>query len=101
MMAEHKYAELLRAAAEDENARFDCDGGLKNQTIEQVILGKQYNWRVAEKTKRKVKKWLWATDDGYTTDYLLSEDEIAVVNCDGNRINYTTKLLWSETEFEE
>jgi len=87
-MMEHKHAALLRMAADNADQRFDCDD-IENSRIANVVCYPQYNWRPV-KTTKKIKRWLWADKDGFM-HYVMSSESVA---------KYTTKLLWTETEFE-
>lgn len=94
---EHKHAHLLRMAADNADQLFECDDKTlftDPQTIFQVLTYWGFNWRPVKQAK-KIKRWLWATNDGLVTSSMYSEKEI--VELDGD---YPIKLLWSETEFE-
>jgi len=91
---EHKHADLLRMAADNEEQLFECDSYPKGENIYFVLAYPEGNWQPVKQTK-KIKRWLWATNDGLVTSSMYSEKEI--VELDGD---YPIKLLWSETEFE-
>jgi len=96
---EHKHADLLRMAADNADQLFRCDTSNrafigKWVNIQTVLQNPDYNWRPVKQTK-KIKRWLWSDKDGCLLNDLYSEKE--VLKFDGD---YTTKLLWSETEFE-
>lgn len=96
MTSEHKHAELLRLAADNKDQLFECDEIGTKYDITFLLKYPQYNWRPV-KTTKKIKRWLWADKDGGLTSDMYSDSEIkAKWWADG----YTTKLLWSETEFE-
>jgi len=90
---EHKHAKLLRMAADNADQLFECDG-CNESPIDTVLNHPQLNWRPVKQTK-KIKRWLWCTDDGDVGSIMLSDDEQSMAHDP-----YTTKLLWSETEFE-
>lgn len=101
-MMEHKHAKLLRMAADNADQLFECDddGFYPNGSykIESVLIYPGYNW-LPVKTTKKIKRWLWADKHGRITERLFTELE--VTNRYARALNeYTTKLLWSETEFE-
>jgi len=96
-MMEHKHAALLRIAADNADQLFECDGIDTEVTLGKIASVAMYpekNWRPVKITK-KIKRWMWADKDGYTSGSLHSEEEIENLKQD-----YTIKLLWSETEFE-
>jgi hypothetical protein len=90
---EHKHAHLLRMAADNEDQLFECrDKNWKSLPINTVLQYPELNWRPVKQTKT-IKRWLWAHENGIMSAFLLTEQE-AFLRA------YTTKLLWSETEFE-
>jgi len=98
---EHKHADLLRMAADNADQLFECDDKTlftDPQTIFQVLTYWGFNWRPVKQTK-KIKRWLWADKDGHITARMYTEYEIENRRM-GEPNEYTTKLLWSETEFE-
>lgn len=95
---EHKHAKLLRMAADNADQLFECDG-CNESPIDTVLNHPQLNWRPVPKPKKMIKRWLWCTDEGAVSFKIYSDDEIEAENKKRCR-QYTTKLLWSETEFE-
>ena len=94
---EHKYAALLRMAADNADQLFECDEWEgDNQYIDFVLQNKEWKWRPVKQTK-KIKRWLFATYDGMVSEALWSDDELKE---HGHNEYYPTKLTWSETEFE-
>jgi hypothetical protein len=95
MTQKHKHAELLRMAADNADQLFECDEAHGKMTIASVIAYPHYNWRPVKPKPKKIKRWLWATPDGFVTNRMYPiEDDERLIN-EGK-----TKLLWSETEFE-
>jgi len=85
---EHKFAALLRMAADNADQLFECDE-LGMRKILHVINYPLYSWQPV-KTTKKIKKWLWCDSDGNVTSNMREY---------GNSM-YPIKLSWSETEFE-
>ena len=100
---EHKFAALLRLAADNKDQLFECDEMPIKCLIATVLNHTRYNWQpvLTEQAscetpeQKKIKRWLWADKDGFTTGSMHTEEEIKTLND-----TYTIKLLWSETEFE-
>ena len=108
-MTEHKFASLLRMAADNADQRFECGEDTDFEyNILSVLNNPDLPWRpidlpkktikscLVEKPNKTIKRWLWSDDKGIITVGLHSEEELNRWN-DGQ---FTIKLLWSETEFE-
>ncbi|MDI3349152.1 hypothetical protein PIGBHMHK_00657 [Mycoplasmopsis arginini] len=100
-MIPHRHADLLRVAADDRDARFECDN-LPNHTytISTVTVYASYDWRVAKPPKKMVTRYLWANSENEVDCTLRTEDEVSEFNI-GAVTPYTIKLEWSKTEMEE
>lgn len=90
---EHKHAHLLRLAADNVDQLFECDEITGLFSIYMVLRYTQYNWRPIKLEPKKIKRWLWADNLLISRNFYTEEE--------AENIGYTTKLLWSETEFDE
>lgn len=97
-MAAHKHALLLRAAALDSSTLFECPEIEGCYYIAVVTSMPEYSWKIYNKPKPKIKRWLWASKQGHITSNMYSEEEQKERS---SLSPFTIKLLWSETEFEE
>ena len=95
-MAEHKFADLLRMAADNADQLFECDEVDGSGSIISVLYFTNFNWRPVKQTK-KIKRWLWADKYGVVTNSMYSENEIGNITWENTTLE---KLLWSDTEFE-
>lgn len=96
-MTEHKFASLLRMAADNADQRFECgenDGFGYN--ILSVMNNPDYDWKPVAKPKKTIKRWLWSSPRGNVTANLYSQDEVSERFVD----TFPIKLLWSETTYE-
>lgn len=89
---EHKFAALLRLAADNKDQLFECDESKYTFDIRTVLIYPQSNWRPVKPEPKKIKRWLWADNLLISRNFYTEEE--------AKNIGYSTKLLWSETEFE-
>lgn len=90
---EHPQRENMLLAADNADQQFICDKFTSGYSIMFVLENPNNNWRPV-KTTKTIKRWLWADKNGKIAAGLFTESEIGIES------RYTTKLLWSETEFE-
>lgn len=100
---EHKHAHLLRLAADNVDQLFECDEITGLFSIYMVLRYTQYNWRPIKLEPKKIKRWLWADKEGNVYLKMLTDEELDTLNSSFLILDdyYLTKLLWSETEFDE
>ena len=128
MTNQHPQRDNMILAADNKDQLFECDD-TRYADINYVLQHPELNWRpinpepcnhawvkttqlydsntvestpfcmhcLAKKQTKKIKRWLWATNDGLVSRKLYTKQEVQ----SGLAYDYTIKLTWSETEFEE